>query len=99
MQFKLISFGFDVDKLVELPSRDDFLRALDEVARIARLRGRPIATTLIPHRIEHGRVEEVLGEVAPDPNSLGIVFKRVEGGSFKYQGEAAEIESFELAET
>jgi len=64
-----------------------------------RLAGLAMAKVLINLRIEQGRIQEILDEASAESDSIGIVFKKVEGGSFKFQGKAAEIESFKLADT
>ena len=99
LKHKLISFKIDESCL---PTDEEKRAAVERVAQELRaVLGVSMASPLIKYRIGQGRIAEVLETVLPaaEADSLGIVFRKVEGGSFKYQGERAEIESFELAET
>jgi len=96
---KLISFKIDESCL---PTDEEKHREMERIIQGLRaVLGVSMASPLIKYRIGQGRIAEVLETVLPaaEADSLGIVFRGVEGGSYKYQGEAAEIESFELAET
>lgn len=104
LRHKLISF--DAAEMLEEANITSLDELRDKIfvgqavgADDLRLAGLGMAKPLINLRIGQGRVEEILGEITVGSNPLGIEFKRVEGGSFVYQGEPAEIESFEMAET
>jgi len=100
LKHKLISF--DAAEMLEeagLPTfeelRDKIIDGKSVGADELRLAGLGMAKPLIDLRITRGRIQKILeGITFP-----GIVFKKVEGGAFKYQGEDEQIESFELAET
>jgi len=95
-----MGIAFEDTGLFSLERLQGMIRSGEDVtADEIRYSGLAMASPLIEQRIRQGRIEKLLGEITAGLNPLGIEFKRVEGGSFVYQGEPAEIESFELAET
>ncbi|NQU17043.1 MAG: formylglycine-generating enzyme family protein [Candidatus Saganbacteria bacterium] len=104
LKYKVISFNTpNLLKDVNFSSLEELRDRITEGQAVVdddlRLAGLAMAKVLINLRIEQGRIQEILDEASAESDSIGIVFKKVEGGSFKFQGKAAEIESFKLADT